>query len=169
MVIFGIDPGVATTGWGVISDDVDGNNGLRALDHGVVHTDKHIDHPDRLAELQTDIKALLEEFSPDVVAVEQLFFSKNTKTALSVGEARGATLVAISQAKIPIKEFTPPQVKDAVCGYGKAPKRQVQEMVQSILGMDAVPTPDDAADALAVAICCASTMAMSMKITSGTL
>ena len=166
MIIFGIDPGVAITGWGVVSDDVDKGNGLCAVDHGIVETEKHVPHLDRLAELQADIAKLLDEFSPDVVAVEQLFFSKNTKTALSVGEARGATLVAIANAKIPIKEFTPPQVKDAVCGYGKAPKRQVQEMVQSILGMESMPTPDDAADALAVAICCASTMALDEKIRS---
>jgi crossover junction endodeoxyribonuclease RuvC len=98
--------------------------------------------------------------------VEQLFFCKNLKTAITVGEARGVILLVIAEAGVPFKEFTPLQIKDAVCGYGKAPKRQVQEMVTSILNLDEIPKPDDAADGLAVAVCCASSLAMDEAINS---
>ena len=126
------------------------------MDYGVITTPKDMPHGERLLELRDDLAGIISEFSPDRVAVEQLFFCKNVKTALTVGEARGVILATIAEAKLPIEEYTPLQVKDAVCGSGNAPKLQVQQMVQSILGMEELPRPDDAADGLALAICSAS-------------
>lgn len=166
MLVLGIDPGIALTGWGVIEKDELSQNGLKMIEYGVIETLKGNDHTDRLLELHTDLASVIKEFSPDRIGIEQLFFCNNQKTAITVGEARGVILLTVRQADIPVREFTPLQIKDAVCGYGNAPKRQVQEMVKSILELDEIPTPDDAADGLAVAICCASSLGMEQAINS---
>lgn len=164
MRILGIDPGIAITGWGVVVDDKAAENGVKMVSYGTVETPKGDDHPKRLNETHEGITQVIKKFEPDYVAIESLFFFKNQKTAIAVGEARGVVLLAIEQAGIPIKEFTPLQVKDAVCGYGRADKKQVQSMVASILGLKDVPKPDDAADGLAVAICCLNSVKMDNKL-----
>ncbi|MBN2100293.1 crossover junction endodeoxyribonuclease RuvC [Candidatus Dojkabacteria bacterium] len=164
MRVLGIDPGVALTGWGVIEENSGSSTGLKMLDFGVVRTDKNVPHADRLALIYKEIQSIVKKYSPEIVAVEQLFFCKNLKTAISVGEARGVVLLVIAKAHIPIKEFTPLQIKEAVCGYGKAEKQQVQKMVASLLDMKDIPRPDDAADGLAVAICCANSVKIEQKI-----
>ena len=149
-VVFGVDPGTAITGWGVI---VEQDGALQALDYGVIRTPASASLQDRLVSIFSELSALLERYAPDAVAVEDLFFSKNARTALSVGHARGVVLLAIALRQTPLFHYKPAQVKQAVSGYGSADKRQVQEMVKLLLGLDSVPRPDDAADALAVAIC----------------
>ena len=149
MIILGIDPGLATIGWGVI--DSDGNR-HRMLQYGVLTTGAKSALPVRLRSIFEGIGQLIEIFSPDHIAVEELFFARNVTTALSVGSARGAILVAAAQYTENLYEYTPMQIKQAVAGYGKADKQQVQSMVRLLLGLDEVPRPDDAADALAVAI-----------------
>jgi crossover junction endodeoxyribonuclease RuvC len=157
MRVFGIDPGVATTGWGVVEDSGKIDK-LTCIEHGVISTSKDNAHGDRLVELREDLRSVLEEFQPEYVGIEKLFFCKNAKTATVVGEARGVILLVTAEMKLPLMEFTPLQVKDAVSGNGKASKLQVQEMVQAILGLDELPRPDDAADGLAIAICCLHTL-----------
>jgi crossover junction endodeoxyribonuclease RuvC len=147
----GIDPGTATTGFGLVEQLPDG--GLRAIDYGVILTPKDLSAPDRLALLYQQLKELLLLHRPATSAVEKLFFQKNVSTALAVGQARGVTLLALAQAGIEIAEYTPNEVKQAVAGYGSADKRQVQEMVRVLLALPEIPRPDDAADALAIAIC----------------
>ncbi len=158
MVVLGIDPGLALTGWGVVKTDESMDNGLKCVDFGVIETEKTLSRYDRLAKISEGIKQIVKKFSPDAASVEQLFWTNNQKTAMAVGEARGVTVLALHEAKLLIKEFTPLQVKDAVCGYGKADKKQVQTMVQSLLELDGIPKPDDAADGLAVAIACVTVM-----------
>lgn len=165
MRILGIDPGIAITGWGVVDeDDKKSDNGLVMVDFGVIETEKGLEHSLRLSQVYEGICHIVKKFTPDYVAIEKLFFCKNLKTAIAVGESRGVVLLAVEKAKIPIKEFTPLQIKDAVCGYGKADKKQVQSMVAAILGMDVIPAPDDAADGLAVAICSMSSVKMDERI-----
>jgi len=163
--ILGIDPGVAITGWGVVDEnDAGSDNGLVMVDFGVVETKAGVDHSLRLVEVFEGISEIVNKFTPDYVAIEKLFFCKNLKTAIVVGEARGVILLAVEKAKVPIKEFTPLQIKEAVCGYGKADKKQVQSMVAAILGMEVIPTPDDAADGLAVAICSMNSVKIDERI-----
>lgn len=150
MKILGIDPGTATTGFGVIEFE-QGKTAL-TLDYGVVATDKNLPMSNRLAILYDDLSAIITQHRPDVVAVEQLFFARNVTTAIAVGQARGVVLLVVARARLPIVEYTPLQVKQAVTGYGRADKKQVQHMVQSILHLKSLPRPDDAADALAIAI-----------------
>ncbi|MEA3356843.1 MAG: crossover junction endodeoxyribonuclease RuvC [Patescibacteria group bacterium] len=165
MRILGIDPGVATTGWGVIEDGDDSNPvGFKVLDFGVITTSAGTQLPSRLSIIYDDMIQLIKQFSPDHVSVEKLFFCKNLKTAMSVGEARGVIMLAIEKSKLEFSEFTPLQIKQGVCGYGKADKKQVQTMVAQLLGLDEIPKPDDAADALAAAICGASTISTAEKI-----
>jgi crossover junction endodeoxyribonuclease RuvC len=147
----GIDPGTATTGFGLVEQLPDG--GLRAIDYGVITTPKDLTAPDRLVLLYQQLKELLLLHRPVTSAVEKLFFQKNVSTALAVGQARGVALLALAQAGIEIAEYTPNEVKQAVAGYGSADKRQVQEMVRVLLSLPEIPQPDDAADALAIAIC----------------
>ena len=147
----GIDPGTATTGFGLVEQLPDG--GLRAVDYGVLTTPKDAAAPDRLALLYQQIKELLLLHRPQTSAVEKLFFQKNVSTALAVGQARGVALLALAQAGLEVAEYTPNEVKLAVAGYGSADKRQVQEMVRVLLSLEELPRPDDAADALAIAIC----------------
>jgi len=150
MIIAGIDPGTATTGFGVIKTE---KNKLTCLDYEIIQTSKDCEQQERLNILYNQITKLITKYKPDVIAIEKLFFFKNLKTAMPVAEARGVILLACAKKKIPIKEITPLQVKMGICGYGRADKRQVQEMVKIILNLDKIPKPDDAADALGIAIC----------------
>lgn len=149
MITLGIDPGTALLGFGVISS----NGDPQVLDFGVVATSPDRPMPQRLAELFDAVVELLDRHRPDVVAIEQLFFARNVTTAIAVGQARGVVLLAAAKASTPVVEYSPSEVKHAVVGYGKAIKSQMQEMVRILLGLDQVPQPDDAADALAVALC----------------
>ncbi len=151
MITLGIDPGTAITGYGVINEEQDGH--LNVLDFGVIRTSPEQSHADRLVQLYRRIKELIILHQPEMGAVEKLFFERNVRTALNVGQARGVALLAMAELGIKIGEYTPMEIKQAVAGYGGADKNQVQQMVKAILELDAIPQPDDAADALAVAIC----------------
>jgi crossover junction endodeoxyribonuclease RuvC len=153
-VILGLDPGLATTGYGVVEQR---GNSLRALEHGVVSTPAGAELHHRLSLAFDQITDLLARFRPEATAVESLFFNVNVRTALAVGQARGVALLACARGGSALFEYTPQQVKQAVVGYGKADKRQVQEMVRMLLALPEIPRPDDAADALGVAICHAHT------------
>lgn len=146
----GIDPGTATTGYGLVRLMPDGE--LIAVSFGVISTPKEATPSARLEMLYNDLRKLLKQHKPDTSAVEKLFFARNVTTGIAVGQARGVVLLALEQAGIEIFEYTPKEVKNAVAGYGSAEKRQVQEMVRALLQLDSIPKPDDAADALAVAI-----------------
>ena len=146
----GIDPGTATTGYGLVRLMPDGE--LVAVSFGIISTSKDETPSARLEMLYTDLRKLLKQHKPDTSAVEKLFFARNVTTGIAVGQARGIVLLALQQAGIEIFEYTPKEVKNAVAGYGSAEKRQVQEMVRALLQLDSIPKPDDAADALAVAI-----------------
>jgi|SRR5450756_2731704 len=154
MIVMGIDPGFAITGYGVV--DYTGNR-FRVLDYGVIRTEAGIPFPERLLVLHKEMVELTKRHKPDVMAVEELFFNTNVTTGLKVGHARGVILLSAAISGIQVFEYTPMQVKLAVVGYGNAKKPQVQQMVKVLLGMEAIPKPDDAADALAVAICQAHT------------
>lgn len=150
MIIFGVDPGTARMGYGVI--DFDGQSS-RLIEHGVLETGSTTSMPYRLRELYEALQTLLGQFRPDVVSIEALFFARNVTTAISVGQARGVVLLAAAMRDLAVHEYSPSEVKHAVAGYGKADKNQMQEMVRMILGLPFAPQPDDAADAVAVAIC----------------
>lgn len=150
MVILGIDPGMAIVGYGVIEVI---NNTLKAVDYGTITTSSKMDTPKRLVAIYDGIQQLIDGYKPDEVAIEELFFNKNARTALSVGHARGVAVLAAAKTGLDLYEYTPLQVKQAVVGYGRAEKAQVQQMVKMLLNLKEVPKPDDAADALAVAIC----------------
>ncbi len=152
MIILGIDPGTATTGFGVIESH---QKKLVCVDYGVIKTPSNMDMGERLVLLNKDLGKIIKAHNPKMAAVETLYFFKNLKTAIPVSQARGVVLLAFSSKKVPIKEFTPLQAKTAVTGYGRASKDQVQKMIRHILNLDEIPKPDDAADALAVAVCCA--------------
>ncbi len=149
MVILGIDPGVARVGYGVLEVRHDA---ILASAHGCFETPKSLVHGERLLLVRGEIQRLIKKYEPSFVAVEKLFFQKNAKTAIAVGEGRGVILLAAAEAGIPVIEMTPLQVKLTVTGYGQAGKRQVQEMVRTLLNLRVIPKPDDAADALAIAI-----------------
>lgn len=149
MRILGIDPGTAITGFGVI--DYDGRS-YKFVDAGVIRTPKEQPMNERLSTVYDEMHELLKEFKPDVMSIELLFFARNVTTAMTVGQSRGIVMLAATQAGIPIYEYTPMQVKQAVTGYGKADKKQIQEMVKNLLKLDQIPKPDDAADGLAIAI-----------------
>ncbi len=153
MRLLGIDPGIAACGYGIVDYSA---NSIKHVVHGVITTPAHENISRRLFILYQELQDVIRKFSPDVCAVEELFFNKNVKTALLVGQARGVVLLTIGQNHLPVSHFTPLQVKQAVTTYGKADKRQVQEMVRVILCLPQKPSPDDAADALAVAICAAN-------------
>jgi crossover junction endodeoxyribonuclease RuvC len=150
MVVLGIDPGTANTGYGVVSD---GRGRMHAMDGGVIVTSAGVAAELRLRAIHERVCALIEEHRPDAVALEDLYFGANTSSAFAVGQARGVVMLAAGQAGIACASYTPQQVKSAVCGTGRAPKEQVGRMVQALLALAAAPTPDHAADALAVAIC----------------
>ncbi len=155
MRCLGIDPGTATMGWGIVEDD--GAGGLRLVDYGALTTPKELPLGRRLQMLYRGLSELISAYRPDSAGVEELFFSKNVTTAISVSHARGIVLLALAEADVPLQEYRPMAVKQAVTGYGHADKTQVQEMVRLQLGLDGIPRPDDAADALAIAICHAYT------------
>lgn len=158
MIILGIDPGLATMGYGVINA-VKGNYSV--IDYGAVVTPKDCTLPQRLKQLEEGVQELIETFKPDNIAIEELFFSKNVTTGIAVSEARGVILLtAVKGLGDEVYEYTPNQIKQAVTGYGGADKMQMQHMVQALLRLKSVPRPDDAADALAVAICHAQTSRM---------
>jgi len=150
MLTLGIDPGTATIGYALVRDLPDGNN--EAVEYGVFTTPKGNSAPQRLMQLYEELNAILARYKPDSAAVEKLFFANNVTTAIGVGQARGVVLLALAQAGLEVGEYTPNEVKQAVTGYGGADKRQVQEMVKVLLSLDKIPKPDDAADALAIAI-----------------
>lgn len=151
MLVVGVDPGTATTGYGFVRELPDGS--LEAVEFGAILTPPDMPMPERLLELfrQLNVKLLLHH--PDSGAVEKLFFSRNVSTAISVGQARGVILLALAASGISMEEYSPLEVKQAVAGYGGAPKAQVQQMVRTLLALPEIPRPDDAADALAIAIC----------------
>lgn len=151
MFALGLDPGTATTGYGLVRLEPNGN--LQAIKYGAIRTSKNAPAPERLVLLYDQLQDLLREHHPETVAVEKLFFQRNVTTALAVGQARGVMLLALARAGLEVYEYTPNEIKQAVAGYGSAGKRQVQEMVRVLLGLNDIPRPDDAADALAVAIC----------------
>jgi crossover junction endodeoxyribonuclease RuvC len=150
MLVLGIDPGTASTGYGLVSGE---GSRLRTLERGVIATRAGVLPELRLATIHTRVCELLDRHRPDALAIEELYFGANVQTAFAVGQARGVILLAAGQRRIAARSYTPQQVKSAVCGSGNAPKDQVGRMVARLLGLDAVPTPDHVADALAVAVC----------------
>ncbi|NLC42750.1 MAG: crossover junction endodeoxyribonuclease RuvC, partial [Clostridiales bacterium] len=146
----GIDPGMAIMGYGVIESD---SYDMKLIDYGTVTTPSTMDTPQRLLTIYNSVEELVNKYSPDAIAYEELFFNQNVKTALIIGHARGAAVVAGAKQGLDLFEYTPLQVKQAVVGYGRADKHQVQSMVKLLLHLKEIPKPDDAADALAVAIC----------------
>ncbi len=152
MRIIGIDPGVATTGWAVL--DFEGREMKEVLDYGVIETEKGCLPSARLKEIHEDLKKILVDYSPEIAGVESLIFCNNAKTVMRVGEARGVVLLSLEEHNIEIYDFTPLQVKSSISGYGNATKCQVQENVKRMCNFKEIPKPDDAADAIAIAICC---------------
>ncbi|NLK43950.1 MAG: crossover junction endodeoxyribonuclease RuvC [Tissierellia bacterium] len=150
MIILGIDPGIAIVGYSIV--EVNGNK-LRAIDYGCIRTDSNITFPERIKIIYDRLIELIDEYNPTDLAVEELFFNKNAKTAILVGQARGVEILAAVNKGLEVYEYTPLQIKQAVVGYGRAEKVQVQEMVKILLNLKEKPKPDDVADALAVAIC----------------
>jgi crossover junction endodeoxyribonuclease RuvC len=150
MVVLGIDPGLANTGYGVVARQ---RGRLIALEGGVIETRAGTPHERRLADIHTAIEALLDQHEPDAVALEELYFGQNVRTAFAVGHARGAVMLAAGQRGLPCTSYTPQKVKSAVCGNGRAPKDQVARMVQALLALPHTPASDHASDALAVAVC----------------
>lgn len=165
MLALGIDPGTATTGFGLVREE---DGAYHLVDCGVILTPAQEPMPQRLLLLHDRLLALLATHCPDAVAVEELFFNKNVRTAIAVGQARGVVLLAAAQAAVPVYEYTPLQVKQAVVGYGRAEKHQVQEMVRILLGLDNIPQPDDAADAVAVALCHLQSFSLYRKLAEAT-
>ena len=161
MRILGIDPGVAIVGYGVIEYN---KNQFKVIDYGKITTPAHTPLPKRLKLVYDGMTQLVETFKPDVVAMEELFFNTNVTTAIAVGHARGVLVLGAENAGIPVSEYTPLQIKQAVTGYGRADKNQVQQMVKMFLNLTEVPKPDDTADALAVAICHAHSASLSNKL-----
>ena len=149
MRIIGIDPGTATTGYGLV-DDHDGQ--LQVVAYGVISTPANWEMPHRLEQIYSELSQLIRQYRPDTAAIEQLFFGKNVTTALTVGQARGVLLLALAHAHLPIAEYKPMQIKEAITGYGNADKPQMQLMVRQLLNLEETPRPDDAADGLAIAI-----------------
>jgi crossover junction endodeoxyribonuclease RuvC len=161
MLVMGLDPGLAITGYSFVEESL-ANQGpasmgasadLSLIEYGAVRTAAGQPLPDRLLAIDKELGALIAKYQPDIVAIEELFFGRNVTTAFIVGQARGVAVLAAARAGLPIREYKPAAIKQAITGYGKAPKSQVQEMVRMLLNLDHIPRPDDAADAVAVAIC----------------
>jgi len=157
-IILGIDPGLATTGYGVI---ISSCSLTKNVDYGCITTKPKEPFGQRLEKIYIELKKIIKKHQPNQIAVEELFFAKNIKTALKVGQACGVIFLTASQMKIPVREFTPLQVKQALTGYGRADKKQIQKIVKLMLKLKEIPRPDDAADALAIALCCAQTKRLS--------
>ncbi len=154
MIVLGVDPGLATLGWGVIEAD---RGRQRLVDYGCILTMPQQTFPERLRKIGEDTRRLLQRYRPDEIAFEELFFARNVTTALTVGAARGVCLAACAEYTRSLYEYTPMQVKQAIVGYGKAEKQQVQQMVRLLLHMEDIARPDDAADAIAIALTHAAT------------
>lgn len=152
MIICGIDPGTATTGYGIIEKH---GNSLQCISYGSIKTELFLSPAKRLNKLFNELNKLFRKYQPKIVGTETIYFFKNAKTAIHVSEARGVILLAAAKKNFLIKEYTPLQIKMNVCGYGRAEKKQVQKMVKEILNLEEIPEPDDAADALAIALCVA--------------
>ncbi|MBL7053818.1 crossover junction endodeoxyribonuclease RuvC [Patescibacteria group bacterium] len=152
MIILGIDPGIATTGYGLINFSED--NKLALVDYGTIKTPSKKEFPLRLLDIYNELEGIIKKYNPDKIGIENIYFAKNVKTAINVGQARGVLILVSARTKAEILEITPLQVKQGITGYGQASKQQVQKMVKLVLGLDKVPRPDDAADALAIAIVC---------------
>jgi len=161
MITLGVDPGTARLGFGIVR----AGEPSTTLAFGVIETPAGAPMPDRLSALYDGLIALIDKHAPTVLAVEQLFFARNVTNAMTVGQARGVVLLAAARSGLPVAEYTPAEVKQAVVGYGKADKGQMQEMVRLILGLDRPPRPDDAADALAVALCHTQTAPFRARLT----
>ena len=164
MLILGIDPGVASTGWAIINYQNLKISGCQDVNYGVIKTKTGLPMAERLAIIYQKLSEIIKEFKPEICAIEEIYFGKNAKTAMMVGQARGVVILTAVNAGLLIYEFTPLQVKIAITGYGRAEKMQMQKMVQKMLGLSELPKPDDAADALAVAICCAATNNLKTEI-----
>ncbi len=160
MIILGIDPGIAIVGYGVVKYE---NNRFQTLEYGAITTPAHTSPESRLKTIYEDMNTLIKKYSPDEMAIEELFFNNNQKTAILVAQARGVILLAAHNNGVKISEYTPLQVKQAVVGYGRAEKKQVQIMTTTILGLRSIPKPDDTADALALTICHAHTGGSRLK------
>ncbi len=167
MIIIGVDPGTATTGYGVIkikNHPVESGtrikNRLKCLGYGVIKTNPSLSSEERLKKIHNALSKLLREYKPKILATEKLYFFKNLKTAIPVSQAQGVILLAAAKKKIEVHQFTPLEVKIGICGYGRAEKKQVQRMIKEILQLKEIPKPDDAADGLAVAVCCAFKIAL---------
>jgi crossover junction endodeoxyribonuclease RuvC len=154
-IILGIDPGLATTGYGIIIKEKDK---ILVVNYGAIDTAPKLKFAQRLEKIHQNLTKIIKKYKPDIIAIEELFFAKNVKTALMVGQARGVLMLTAMQAKVAIHEYTPLQVKQALTGYGRADKNQIQQMVKVLLNLKKIPKPDDAADALAVAICCGNSL-----------
>jgi crossover junction endodeoxyribonuclease RuvC len=165
VLVLGIDPGTAITGYGLVRED---EAGLALVDYGVITTPAGQPLPARLQAIYRGLQHVVAEHHPQIAAVEELFFSRNARTALSVGHARGVTLLVLADAGLSIYEYKPLEIKQAVAGYGGADKQQVQEMVRMLLDLDHVPQPDDAADAVAVAVCHIHSARMTALIANAT-
>ncbi|MEW6103473.1 MAG: crossover junction endodeoxyribonuclease RuvC [bacterium] len=149
MISLGIDPGIAQTGYGIVEE----NRGLRLIKAGIIKTDKKMPHSKRLLFLYRGLLEIIKEFSPTSCGIEDVFFFKNAKTAMNIGEAKGVCILACSYSNLPIYDYTPLQIKQAITGFGRATKGQVQEMIKRLLGLSYIIKPDDAADGVACAIC----------------
>jgi crossover junction endodeoxyribonuclease RuvC len=150
MLVIGIDPGTATTGYGFVREDDDGSTVM--VTYGVISTDKKMPMPQRLQTIYREVTRLIQEYKPDAAAIEEMFFGKNVTAAITVAQGRGVALMALADAKLPIRQYKPAQVKQTIAGYGNASKEQMQEMIVTLLSLDKTPQPDDAADALAIAL-----------------
>jgi crossover junction endodeoxyribonuclease RuvC len=166
MIIIGVDPGLATTGFGVIdtkpeaigretSRNLKKRKSIQCLGYGLIKTDKSLTTGERLKIIHDNLNKLIKEYRPEVMAVESIYFFKNLKTAMPVSQSKGVILLAAARKKIPVFEFTPLQVKMSVTGYGRAEKKQIQKLLKILLNLKEIPSPDDAADALGLALCCA--------------
>jgi crossover junction endodeoxyribonuclease RuvC len=164
VIVLGIDPGVANTGFGIVAQQ---RGRMVALDGGVVETRAGVDAAARLTVIHERVAALIDEYGPDAVALEDVYFGANARSAFAVGQARGVVMLAAGQRGVPCASYTPQQVKGAVCGSGRADKAQVQRMVQALLALDDLPRPDHAADALAVAICHANGAPLAAALAAG--
>ncbi|MFM9279235.1 crossover junction endodeoxyribonuclease RuvC [Paenibacillus jiagnxiensis] len=161
MRILGIDPGIAIVGFGFVVKE---GSRVIPVQYGCIQTEAHTPEEERLLQVYEGMKQLIDKYKPDAVALEKLFFNRNVTTAMTVSQARGVLVLAAVQSGLPVAEYTPMQVKQAIVGYGKAEKQQVQEMVRMFLKLQAVPKPDDVADALAVAICHAHSYTLNSKL-----
>ena len=169
MIILGIDPGTTNTGYGVIEEKrikTKRQKFLKCLDYGVIQTSPLLTAEERLKKIHLDLLKIIKKHRPDVMAVENIYFFKNLKTAMPVSQAKGVILLAAAQKKITVHEFTPLQAKMAITGHGRAKKHQIQEIIKLLLNLKKTPSPDDAADALAIAICCSCLCAYEEKLTN---